>query len=70
MSHTITVRLTPELDAWLRETARDTGIPAGRIIRDQLERAKSKAGNQRFLRRAGEISGPPDLSSRKGFSRR
>jgi hypothetical protein len=44
-------------------------LPVGRIIRDQLERAKSETGNQRFLRHAGKISGPPNLSSRKGFAR-
>jgi len=69
MSQTITVRLTPELAEWLQETARRTGLPAGRIIRQQLERAKSESGNQRFLRHGGKISGPPDLSSRKGFAR-
>ena len=69
MSQTITVRLTLELAEWLRETARKTGLPAGRIIRHQLERAKSEAGSQHFLRHVGKINGAPDLSSRKGFSR-
>jgi len=68
MSRTISVRLTPELTEWLQETSRRTGLPAGRIIRQQLERARSEAGNQRFLRHAGKISGPQDLSSRKGFA--
>ena len=69
MSHTITVRLTLELAEWLEEAARQTGLPAGRIVRQQLERARSEAGNQLFLRHAGKISGPRDLSSRKGFER-
>jgi len=69
MSHTITVRLTPELAEWLQERRRETGLPVSRIIRHQLERAKSEAGSQPFLRHAGKISGPPDLSSRKGFVR-
>ena len=69
MSHTITVRLTPELAEWLQEKSRQTGLPAGRIIRQQLERVRSEAGKQRFLRHAGKISGPADLSSRKGFAR-
>lgn len=69
MSHTITVRLTEELAAWLAETARRTGLPAGRIIRQQLQKAKAEAGEQSFLRRAGQISGHPSLSRRKGFSR-
>jgi len=36
MSQTITVRLTPELAEWLQESVRQTGLPAGRIIRRQL----------------------------------
>jgi len=70
MSDTITVRLPEDLAAWLAETTRRTGIPAGRIIREQLERAKAEAGDQGFLRLAGKISGPASLSLRKGFSRR
>jgi predicted DNA-binding protein len=70
MSDTITVRLPEELAAWLAETAHRTGVPAGRIIREQLERAKAEAENQGFLRLAGKTSRPANLSSRKGFSRR
>ena len=70
MSHTLTVRLTDEILDWLKETSRRTGIPVGRLIREQLETAKSKGGKQGFLRHAGAIAGgPPDVSSRKGFSR-
>ena len=60
----------PELLAWLKEVSRRTGLPVGRIIRQQLESAKSGKGNQRFLQHAGKINGSSDLSSRKGFSRR
>jgi hypothetical protein len=70
MSHTLTTRLTEELLAWLKEVSRRTGLPVGRIIRQQLESAKLEKGNQRFLRRAGRINGASDLSSRKGFWRR
>jgi len=69
MSHTVSIRLTPELAEWLQEERRQTGMPVGRIIRHQLERARSEAGNQRFLRHAGKISGPRNLSARKGFAR-
>ena len=69
MSHTLTIRLTDELLEWLKETSRKTGIPMGRLIRQQLEEAKANGGKQRFLRHAGVFrGGPPDLSSRKGFS--
>jgi predicted DNA-binding protein len=70
MSHTLTIRLTEELLAWLKEVSRRTGLPVGRIIRQHLESAREEKGNQKFLRHAGLISGPPDLSSRKGFSKR
>jgi hypothetical protein len=69
VSHTLTIRLTEELVAWLRETSRRTGIPVGRFIRQQLESIKEGSGERRFLRHAGKIDGPADLSSRKGFSR-
>ncbi|HEY2381324.1 MAG TPA: hypothetical protein VGK48_09105 [Terriglobia bacterium] len=69
MSHTITVRLTPELAEWLETTARKSGIPQGRIVRQQLEKAKS-AADKPFMRLAGAIDGPRDLSRRKGFSRK
>ncbi len=70
MSHTFTIRLTDELLDWLKETSRRTGIPVGRLIREQLETAKTKGGKQPFLRHAGAITGgPPNVSSRKGFSR-
>lgn len=69
MSHTITVRLTKELAAWLEETAEKTGLPQGRIVREQLERAKGE-GSRKYMRLAGAVSGSADLSTRKGFSRK
>ena len=70
MGHTLTIRLTDELLSWLKETSRLTGIPVGRLVREQLESAKSNRGKQRFLRHLGAIKGgPPDVSSRKGYSR-
>jgi predicted DNA-binding protein len=70
MSDTITIRLTKELSAWLKNTAGNTGVPVGRLVREQLERAKQETGNKSFMRHAGSISGPADLSSRKGLSRK
>ena len=69
MSHTITVRLTRELALWLEEEAAKIGVPQGRIVRDQLERAKANSARQSFMRLAGKVRGPKDLSARKGFSR-
>jgi hypothetical protein len=69
MSHTVTVRLTKELAQWLEETSAKTGVPQGRIIRDQLERARRGSATRPFLKLAGVVKGPADLSSRKGFSK-
>ncbi len=70
MSDTITIRLTEELATWLRSTARKTGVPVGRLVREQLERAKRETGDKPFLRYVGVMTGPPDLSSRKGYSKK
>jgi predicted DNA binding CopG/RHH family protein len=70
MSHTLTFRLTSDLLSWLKETSQRTGVPMGQLVREQLEKAKSNGGRQqKFARHIGELSGPPDLSSRKGYSR-
>ena len=69
MSHTLTVRLTQELADWLEQTAHKTGVSQGKIVRDQLEKARANAANQTFMRLAGSVRGSKDLSSRKGFSR-
>jgi predicted transcriptional regulator len=69
MSNTITVRLPEDLAEWLNDAARRTGVPKGRIIREQLEKARISP-KRPFLRLAGMVTGPADLSSRKGFSRK
>ncbi len=69
MGQTITVRLTKELAAWLEHVAAKTGVSQGRIVRDQLEKARTGGSAQSFMRLAGSIGGSKNLSSRKGFSR-
>jgi predicted transcriptional regulator len=69
MSNTITVRIPSDLAQWLDETARKAGVPKGRIVRDELEKAR-RSESQPFLRLAGAIDGPANLSTRKGFSRK
>ena len=69
MSHTITIRLSKELAAWLEQAAARTGVPQGRIVREQLEQARAGGEDRSFMRLAGSVRGPRDLSSRKGFSR-
>jgi hypothetical protein len=69
MSNTITVRLPEDLAGWLDVASRKAGVPRGRNIREQLELARRRE-KQPFLRLAGSIEGPRDLSTRKGFSRK
>jgi predicted DNA-binding protein len=64
---TLTIRLPDDLADWLAKTAKKTGIPQRRIVREQLEKAQN-IEKQGFLRLAGKVSGPRDLSQRKGFS--
>jgi hypothetical protein len=70
MSNTITIRLPEDTIEWLRETSKNTGVPVGRIVRDELDAARSRRKAQRFMRLAGSFSGPRNLSTRKGYSKR
>lgn len=69
MSHTMTVRVPKELAKWLEETAATSGISQGRLIREQLEKARAGGRDQSFMRLAGTVQGAVDLSSSKGFSK-
>ena len=69
MSNTLTVRIPEDLAAWLDETARGSGVSRGSIVRIELERARNSSGKP-FLRLAGSVEGAPNLSTRKGFSRK
>ena len=69
MSNTISVRLDNDLATWLAETAQRTGRSPGQVVRDQLQMAKAATPNRAFMRWAGVIDGPKNLSSRKGFSK-
>jgi hypothetical protein len=69
MGNTITVRLDPDLARWLEETAAKTGVSQGKIVREQLEKARAKGKAARFMRLAGSMKGAKNLSTKKGFSR-
>lgn len=69
MGLTITIRLTKELAAWLETAAAKSGVSQGKLVRDQLEKARASSGVQTFMRLAGTVRGPKNLSRRKGFSR-
>ncbi|MCC6197942.1 MAG: ribbon-helix-helix domain-containing protein [Burkholderiales bacterium] len=69
MSQTITIRITKELADWLEQVSRRSGIPRGRIIREELERARADRSGKAYMRLAGCVHGARDLSTRKGFAR-
>jgi predicted DNA binding CopG/RHH family protein len=50
MSNTVTIRVSKELTACVEDTAAKTGLSQGKIVRDQLEKARTTAANQRFMR--------------------
>ena len=72
MSNTLTIRLSDELLQRLRETSRRTGLPMGQIARESLETTlpEKQDEKQPWMKYVGTVDGPPDLSSRKGFSRK
>lgn len=69
MTNTFTVRLPQDLAEWLDRVAHESGMSSGAIIRMELEKSRKSPGKP-FLRLAGAIEGPANLSARKGFSRK
>lgn len=69
MSQPITIRVPDELSDWLVAEARRTGVSQGKIVRDQLVRAKAESGGKPFMKLAGAVKGPKNLSQRKGFAK-
>jgi predicted DNA-binding protein len=69
MGNTLTVRLPGDLAEWLASTAAKAGVPKASIVRLQLESARA-VEEKPFMRLAGVVAGPADLSGRKGFSRK
>ena len=70
MSDTLTIRLPRELKARLKATARRAGVPVNQLVRDGIENLLNGRDARPWMKCAGMIkNGPPDLSSRKGFSK-
>ena len=69
MSQPITIRVPAELSDWLITEAKRTGVSQGKIVRDQLMKAKTEAGGKSFMQLAGAIKGPKNLSQRNGFAK-
>jgi hypothetical protein len=75
MGNTLTVRFPEELLQRLREKSRRIGLPVGQVVRQFVESGLSQEPaakkNQAWMKYAGIYKdGPPDLSSRKGYSRK
>jgi predicted transcriptional regulator len=75
MSHALTIRLPDDLAKWIEKLARTRKTSRSEIVREQLSKAREAtsekpAGEEKpWMKLAGKGSGPPDLSSRKGFYR-
>jgi hypothetical protein len=67
MDNTLTIRLPEDLNQWLAEESRVTGLPKGRIVREQLELLRTRKLRQPFRDLAGSVEGAPDLSRKRGF---
>lgn len=75
MSNTLTIRFPDELLDRLREKSRRTGLPMGQVVRQFVENGLSEerpsTANDAWRKYVGIFKdGPPDLSSRKGYSRK
>ena len=69
MGQTITFRPTKELALWIAQAANRSGMSQGQFIREHLSRARRGDNkSKKFMRLAGTVRGPADLSSRKGFA--
>jgi len=69
MSTTLSIRLNKDLAVWVENQAKATGRSQGSLVKEALERLRRTEQERPFLRLAGSVDGPPDLSQRKGFSR-
>ena len=63
------IRLSQDLAEWLDRAARGSGVSRGAIISMDLEKSRKSPGKP-FLRLAGAMEGPANLSARRGFSRK
>ncbi|WAC18005.1 ribbon-helix-helix protein, CopG family [Luteolibacter sp. SL250] len=69
MSTTLSIRLGEDLARWVEEQARATGRSQGSLVKEALEKVRQAEQAKPFMKLAGSLEGPEDLSRRKGFSR-
>ena len=70
MRNTLSIRLPKELAHWVQQTAEQTGLTQGEVVRQQLEKARSNTANKPWMALAGAVRGSRDLSMREGFGKR
>lgn len=68
MSTTLSIRLGEDLAGWVEEQARAMGRSQGSLVKEALEKARQEMQPKAFIKLAGSVDGPNDLSRRKGFS--
>ena len=68
MTQSLTIKVTKPIARWLKKAAWENGVAAGEFAARELERAKLCA-EKPFMRMAGILDGPADLSRREGFAR-
>ncbi len=69
MSQPLTIRIPAALSTWIASEAKRAGVSPGKIVRDQLAKAKAEKSSKPFMQLAGRIKGPKNLSQRKGYSK-
>ncbi|MBK8091677.1 MAG: hypothetical protein IPK32_06750 [Verrucomicrobiaceae bacterium] len=70
MSQSITIRIPTGLSGWLEEQATREGTTPQRLVRAKLEEErKHTSAAKPFMKLAGAVTGPRNLSQRKGFSK-
>ena len=68
MTQSLTIKVTKPIARWLKRAAMENGVAAEEFAAHELARAKLYA-EKPFMRMAGILNGPADLSSREGFAR-
>jgi len=69
MGTTLSIRLSEELAQWVAEQAKATGRSQGSLVKEALQKIRQAEQSKPFMKLAGSVDGPEDLSRRKGFSR-
>jgi len=67
---TLTISLPEDAAAWLQENSVRTGRTADEFVLEQIKKARVDEDEKPWMKLAGCVSGPRDLSMREGFGER